>query len=135
MAKMAGSFVGWCRLTCRTVWGLSMDGNLRKMEHRHRGGLGTKHTSDSLSPDTLAHLRDPGPPPAEQSRGLTVDTVTLVNPGWRNQGPLVLAPASSLLCSVSGACYPPSLNVSFLFCNIGRSVLIYAEYKAFPLAG
>lgn len=37
VAKMAGPFVGWCRLTCRTVWSLSMDRSLRRMEHRPRG--------------------------------------------------------------------------------------------------
>ena len=140
LVKAAGPCVGWCRLTRKTVRGLSMDGTLGRREYRHTGVVRARHTSDFLSPDMLAHLRDHCPPPAKQSQALTGDAVILLKQGWSEgwnwsgrSGPLVLVPASSQSHSASRTCHPPSLN--FSFCNLDMSVLVCARYKAYQLGG
>lgn len=40
MAKVAGSRLGWYRLTCRTVRALSVDGRLGRREHRQKDVVG-----------------------------------------------------------------------------------------------
>ena len=59
-----------------------MDRSLEKMEHRGTGLSGGSHSlCDSLSPDMLAALRGPQSPPAKQSPALSMDVVTLLQPG------------------------------------------------------